>query len=89
MAGLTLIFASFAKSVDSPSTVHTVSTVFAVMILFGIVAAPIALFKKFIRKRTRTVGSRPFVPGRDCRTCGGWGVVDGGLCSVCGGRRTR
>jgi hypothetical protein len=60
-----------------------------ILVVFIIVAGPIALFKKFIWKKTRTVGSRPFVSGRDCRACGGWGTVNGKPCTTCGGRRTR
>jgi hypothetical protein len=86
MAGLILIF---ANSVDSASIGHTVTTLFTILVVFIIVGGPIALFKKFIWKRTRTVGRRPFVSGRDCRDCGGWGLIDGKPCTSCGGRRTR
>jgi hypothetical protein len=69
--------------------VDIISTTFAILVVFIIVAAPIALFKKFISRKTRTVGSRRFVSGRDCQVCGGWGTVNGNACTTCGGRRTR
>jgi hypothetical protein len=69
--------------------VGIISTSFGILVLFIIVAAPIAFFRKFISRKTRTVGSRPFVSGRDCRDCGGWGAVNGKPCTTCGGRRTR
>ncbi|MBP2349547.1 hypothetical protein JOF29_000630 [Kribbella aluminosa] len=70
---------------------HVLDVIFTVMIIFIIVASPIAFYRKFISKKTRTVGSRPYVRGRDCPTCGGWGVLpDGSTCTdICGGRRTR
>jgi hypothetical protein len=37
-----------------------------VFILLVVVLGPIAFYHKFINKKTRTVGSRPYVPGRDC-----------------------
>lgn len=61
-----------------------------VFILLVVVLGPIAFYRKFINKKTRTVGSRPYVPGRDCPTCGGWGQIDGHTCTgICGGRKTR
>ena len=61
-----------------------------VFILLVVVLGPIAFYRKFINKKTRTVGSRPYVPGRDCPTCGGWGQIDGHACpGICGGRKTR
>jgi hypothetical protein len=69
--------------------VDIISTAFAILVVFIIVAAPIAFFRKFISRKTRTVGSRPFVSGRDCRDCAGWGTVNGKPCTTCGGRRTR
>jgi len=66
-----------------------ISVIFAVLILWIIVAAPIAFYRKFINKKTRTVGSRPFISGRDCRTCGGWGYLGSARCGDCGGRKTR
>jgi hypothetical protein len=54
------------------------------------VLGPIAFYRKFINKKTRTVGSRPYVPGRDCPACGGWGQIGGHACpGICGGRKTR
>jgi hypothetical protein len=62
----------------------------ALFILLIVVLGPIAFYRKFINKETRTVGSRPYVPGRDCPTCGGWGQIDGHACTgICGGRKTR
>ncbi len=62
----------------------------AVFILLVVVLGPIAFCRKFINKKTRTVGSRPYVPGRDCPTCGGWGQIEGHACpGICGGRKTR
>jgi hypothetical protein len=69
--------------------VDIVATAFTILIIFIIVAAPFAFYRTFISKKTRTVGSRPFVSGRDCRVCGGWGMVNGKPCPTCGGRRTR
>ncbi len=61
-----------------------------VFILLIVVLGPIAFYRKFIKKKTRTVGSRPYVPGRDCPTCGGWGQIGGHACpGICGGRKTR
>ena len=61
-----------------------------VFILLVVALGPIAFYRKFINKKTRTVGSRPYVPGRDCPTCGGWGQIDGHTCpGICGGRKTR
>lgn len=61
-----------------------------VFILLVVVLGPIAFYRKFINKKTRTVGSRPYVPGRDCPTCGGWRQIDGHTCTgICGGRKTR
>jgi hypothetical protein len=71
------------------TAVDIASTAFGILIIFIIVAAPFAFYRKFISKKTRTVGSRPFVSGRDCRACGGWGMVNGKPCTTCGGRRTR
>jgi hypothetical protein len=69
---------------------HVLDVVFTLMIIFIILAGPIVLYRKFISKKTRTVGSRPYVPERDCRACGGWGsLADGSTCTICGGRRTR
>ena len=63
---------------------------FILFILFIVVLGPIAFYRKFINKKTRTVGSRPYVLGRDCPTCGGWGQTDGHACpGICGGRKTR
>jgi hypothetical protein len=89
-AGATVpgIIARGAVETDK-TAVHIISTAFAILVVAIIVCAPIALFKTFIWKRTRTVGSRPFVSGRDCRDCGGWGTVNGKPCTTCGGRRTR
>jgi hypothetical protein len=62
----------------------------ALFILLIVVLGPIAFYRKFINKETRTVGSRSYVPGRDCPTCGGWGQIDGHACrGICGGRKTR
>jgi hypothetical protein len=62
----------------------------ALFILLVVVLGPIAFYRKFINKKTRTVGSRLYVPGRDCPTCGGWGQIDGHTCpGICGGRKTR
>jgi fatty-acid desaturase len=59
-------------------------------LLVIVVLGPIAFYRTFISKTTRTVGQRPFVPGRDCRACGGWGNLAGGsTCHNCGGRQTR
>ena len=70
------------------TAVDIASTAFGILIIifFIIVAAPFAVYRTFISKKTRTVGSRPFVSGRDC---GGWGMVNGKACTTCGGRRTR
>lgn len=54
------------------TAVHIISTAFAILVVFIIVGAPIAFLRTFISKKTRTVGSRPFVSGRDCRDCAGW-----------------
>lgn len=88
-AGATVpgIIARGAVETDK-TAVDIVSTAFAILVVF-IVAAPFAFFRKFISRKTRTVGSRPFVSGRDCRACGGWGTVNGKPCTTCGGRRTR
>jgi hypothetical protein len=64
---------------------------FAVVIILG----PIAAYRTL--KNIRGGNNRPFVPGRDCRNCGGWGTVNGEVngmrmsvpCQFCGGRRTR
>lgn len=59
-------------------------------LLFIVICGPIAFYRTFINKKTRTVGSRPYVPGRDCPTCGGWGQINGETCpGSCGGRKTR
>jgi hypothetical protein len=59
-------------------------------LIFIVICGPIAFYRKFINKKTRTVGSRPYVPGRDCPTCGGWGQINGETCpGICGGRKTR
>jgi hypothetical protein len=68
---------------------HVLVVVFTLLIITIIIAAPIAFYRTFISKKTRTVGSRPYVPGRDCHTCGGWGTVNGSTCPICGGRKTR
>jgi hypothetical protein len=64
---------------------------FWAFLLMIVVLGPVAFYRKFINKNTRTVGSRPYVPGRDCPDCGGWGrLSDGSLChGFCGGRQTR
>jgi ribosomal protein S27E len=55
------------------------------------VIIPMAAFKT-IRKIKRGQ-NRPFVQGRDCHSCGGWGTVSSPqgqvTCNACGGRRTR
>jgi hypothetical protein len=60
-------------------------------VLMIVVLGPIAFYRKFINKKTRTVGNRPYVPGQDCPDCAGWGTRTGesGPCPSCGGRRTR
>jgi hypothetical protein len=60
-----------------------------VLVVIIVILGPIAFYKKFISRKTRTVGSRPFVSGRDCGVCGGWGIINGKPCTTCGGRRTR
>jgi hypothetical protein len=67
----------------------TVIGQFWAFLLLVVVLGPIAFYRSFINKKTRTVGSRAFVPGRDCRACGGWGNVSGEPCPHCGGRKTR
>ena len=64
---------------------------FWAFLLLVAVLGPLAFYRKFINKNTRTVGSRPYVPGRDCPDCGGWGSLsDGSTCyGICGGRKTR
>jgi hypothetical protein len=60
--------------------------------LIILVLGPIAFYNSFINPKTRTVsprGPRPFIEGRDCRYCGGWGNINGAQCLICGGRRTR
>jgi rRNA maturation endonuclease Nob1 len=60
-----------------------------IFLIFIAVLGPLAL-RNTIRKINRNGGSdRPFVPGRDCHACGGWGLTPQGLCSSCGGRKTR
>lgn len=61
-----------------------------VFVGFIVIVGPFAFYRKFINKRTRTVGTRPYIAGRDCPTCGGWGQVNGQSCTgTCGGRKTR
>jgi hypothetical protein len=63
---------------------------FWAFLLLVVVLGPVAFYNKFINKKTRTVGQRPYVPGRDCQHCGGWGTMaNGTACHVCGGRKTR
>jgi hypothetical protein len=69
--------------------VLTVTGHFWAFLLLVVVLGPLAFYRTFINKNTRTVNSRPFVPGRDCRVCGGWGIVGGNPCDSCGGRKTR
>jgi hypothetical protein len=78
-----LLFASLA--IGGALTGH-----FEFFLLFVLICGPIAFYRKFINKKTRTVGSRPYVAGRDCPTCGGWGQIDGHICpGICAGRQTR
>jgi hypothetical protein len=65
--------------------VDIISTAFAILVVFIIVAAPIAFFRKFISRKTRTVGSRPFVSGRDCRTARDGGRSTGSLAPLAAG----
>lgn len=59
-------------------------------LLLIVVLGPVAFYRTFINKKSRTVGQRPFVPGRDCRACGGWGkLANGDWCHACSGRPTR
>jgi hypothetical protein len=62
-----------------------------ILVIFVFVIIPMAAFNT-IRKIKRG-GNRPFVAGRDCRACGGWGIVSSPqgqvMCHICGGRRTR
>jgi uncharacterized membrane protein len=68
----------------------TVTGHFWAFLLLIVVLGPLAFYRTYINKKTRTVGSRPFVSGRDCRACGGWGTLAGGsACGVCDGRKTR
>jgi hypothetical protein len=63
---------------------------FWAFLLLIVVLGPVAFYNKFINKKTRTVGQRPYVPGRDCYHCGGWGTLaNGSFCPHCGGRKTR
>jgi hypothetical protein len=63
---------------------------YAILAVFFVIAIPVAFYRKFISRRTRTVGSRPYVAGRDCPTCDGWGQVNGHTCpGICAGRKTR
>jgi len=69
--------------------VLTLTGQFWAFLLLVVVLGPVAFYRKFINKNTRTVGQRPFVNGRDCGTCAGWGHLPDGTICPCGGRRTR
>ena len=63
---------------------------FWAFLLLVVVLGPVAFYNKFINAKTRTVGQHPYVPGRDCHHCGGWGTLaNGTMCHICGGRKTR
>jgi hypothetical protein len=72
-------------------TALTLTGHFWAFLLLVVVLGPLAFYRTFINKNTRTVGRRPYVPGRDCPDCGGWGrLSDGSTChGICGGRQTR
>ena len=62
----------------------------ALFILYVVVLGPLAFYRKFINRKTRTVGLRPYVLGRDCSTCRAWGQIGGHTCpGICGGRKIR
>jgi hypothetical protein len=57
-----------------------VITVVFLLVFVGavVILGPIA-FRNKVRK-LRSGGGDPFVPGRDCQRCGGWGNVNGVPC---------
>jgi hypothetical protein len=62
-----------------------------ILLIFVFVIIPMAAFKTI--RKIRRGQNRPFVQGRDCYSCGGWGMVSSPqgqvTCNACGGRRTR
>jgi hypothetical protein len=58
---------------------QAITAVFVLVFVGAVVILGPIAFRNKVRK-LRSGGGYPFVPGRDCQRCGGWGNINGVPC---------